>query len=114
MMAYRNFSDTAFPEALPAAMSATTLSPLERTTVLLSLHDGRCSLGESKRFDRIVGALFGVSRPSRLADERLEALRRYAVLLRLDGDAIDPVEAARVRDLGFSAGQLVAVRVLIA
>ncbi|KQM65684.1 hypothetical protein ASE75_05440 [Sphingomonas sp. Leaf17] len=112
-MAYRNFSDTAFTETV-AATAPATLTPLERTTVLLSIHDSRCSLGASPRFDRIVGALFGIARPSRLADVRLEALRRYAILLRMDGDSIDPVETATLRDLGFSAGQMVAVRALIA
>lgn len=117
MMAYRNFSDAPFTDIQPAArpqVEAITLSPLERTTVLLSMHDGRCSLVQSKRFDRVVGALFGISRPSRLADVRLEALRRYAVLLRLEGDAIDPAEAATLREVGFSESQLVAIRVLLA
>ncbi len=111
-MAYRNFSETTLADAAAGA-GPTALAPLERTTVLLSMHDGRCSLGQSRGFDRIVGALFGIARPSRLADVRLEALRRYAVLLRLEGDAIAPTEAATLRDLGFSAGQLVAVRALL-
>lgn len=115
-MAYRNFSEPTFAGTLPTSLSdndAHRLSPLERTTVLLSMHDGRCSLGQARRFDRVIGALFGITRPSRLADVRLEALRRYAVLLRLEGDAIDPAEAVGLQDLGFGAGQILAVKALL-
>ena len=75
---------------------------LARTDPMASLHRG--PLGRMARF------LFGIEAPHRLADARLEALRRYAVLYRVKGETPDALSAARAA--GFSDGELAIVRAL--
>jgi hypothetical protein len=56
-----------------------TLGALEWSIVAMAEKDGISSLREPSRFISALGSLFGVRRPNRLANDRLEALRRLAV-----------------------------------
>jgi hypothetical protein len=83
MMAY-----LAFPESggIPGAATVqapqrdTTLSALEWTIVALAERDRVASLRTPGRVSRAMATLFGGSHNPQLADPRLEALRRMAVL----------------------------------
>lgn len=82
------------------------LSPLELRTVLLSRTDGRASLRAPRRIERLGALLFGSRRVSGLASPRLEALRRFTILYRLDGAALDLAEAMRAEQAGLSTALL--------
>ena len=70
-----------FPKTAPASGPAAvpTLSALEWSVVAMAETDGISSLREPSRFLSALGSLFGVRRPNRLANHRLESLRRLAV-----------------------------------
>jgi hypothetical protein len=88
------------------------LAPQERLVVLLSRRDPLSSLAPRGTGSRLAGWLFGIEAPHRLADEQLEALRRFAVLHRLrQGDAAEAADDAR--GAGFSSAQLAQVRGLV-
>jgi hypothetical protein len=88
------------------------LAPQERLVVLLSRRDPLSSLAPRGTGSRLLGWLFGMKAPHRLADERLEALRRFAVLHRLrQGGAAEAADDAR--RAGFSSAQLAQVRGLV-
>ena len=59
---------------------APRLSALEWSIVAMAERDRVSSLREPGRFSSALSSLFGVRRPNRLANDRLEALRRIAVL----------------------------------
>ena len=88
------------------------LGAQERKVVLLARTDPMSSLQRS-RLSRLTSMIFGIEPPHMLADTRLEALRRYAVLHRVHGRAIATHEVERVRAAGFSEGELARVRALI-
>lgn len=81
-----------------------SLSAIERQVVMLSLGDPRSSLAGQSAWRRRLDALLGLRRPNRLADPRLEALRRLAVLMRLDGFATDASEYEAFTAAGFRPG----------
>jgi hypothetical protein len=62
------------PEVAPAALTA-----LEWSIVAMAEKDSITSLREPSRLISALGSLFGVRRPNRLANDRLESLRRLAV-----------------------------------
>jgi len=86
VMAYLNFSEiqgapTAVRAPVTADAPAATLSALEWSVVAIARKDGIVSLSAPGRLSVALGMVFGGSRPNpQLADERLEALRRIAVL----------------------------------
>ncbi len=101
-------------EGLAGTVSAeAALSPLELRTLQLSLADGRASLRAPRRIERIGAMLFGSRRVSGLANARLEALRRFAILYRLDGARLDSGEVARAEAAGLSRVMLDRVRHVI-
>ncbi|MDG2535726.1 hypothetical protein P6144_18845 [Sphingomonas sp. HITSZ_GF] len=87
------------------------LSPLELQTLQLSQADGRATLRAPRRMERLGGLLFGSRRVAGLANPRLEALRRFAILYRLDG--FDSAEAARAEAAGYTAAALDWVRATV-
>ena len=68
------------PSAAPKADSPAGFSALEWSVVMLARHDRPSSLREPGRFQKFLGHIFGESFNRRLADPKLEALRRMAVL----------------------------------
>lgn len=92
------------------APAEAVLSPIELRTLQLSQADGRASLRGPTRIERLGALLFGSRRVAGLANPRLEALRRFAILYRLEGAAIDAAELARAEAAGLSAALLEQVR----
>lgn len=78
-MAYLAFSEIG---GAPAALTQekASLSALEWSVVALAERDSLASLRAPGRMALALGALFGTKTITKLADERLEALRRIAVL----------------------------------
>ena len=90
------------------------LSALEQCVVALSLFDHPSTIAPPSRFARFVGWVCGTYATNQLADERLEALRRFSILFRQSGGVLPTAEEERARDAGLSitalkeAGRLVA------
>jgi len=84
----------------------TALSAFEWSVVAVARNDSLASLREPGRLAIALGSLFGGSRRSpRLADGRLEALRRIAVLAWHRGFAIANTELKAFLAAGFSMDQ---------
>jgi hypothetical protein len=80
-------------------------SALEWSVIAVSRRDSLSSLEEPGRVSRALGGLFGIGTRSRLADSRLEALRRLAVHAWRRGYAIAQAEIDRFLDAGFTLSQ---------
>lgn len=98
---------TTRPDASPAGERR--LSALEWSVVALARRDRLDSLREPGRLARAVATLFGGSGRARLADPRLEALRRLAVHAWHRGYQLPVSELKEFLRSGFSAEQLDAV-----
>ena len=92
------------PAADPVPTSNERLSALEWSVVAIARKDGRASLNRPGRMAIAMRALFRQHNP-RLADDRLEALRRMAVLTWRDGYTVASREVRAFLDAGFTAGQ---------
>ncbi|MBO9499036.1 MAG: hypothetical protein J7483_06245 [Novosphingobium sp.] len=92
---------------------APALTAIERHAVMVSRADPLSSVRAPSRLDRLVHAVIGLKRVPGLADARLEALRRYAVLYRIQGDRIDAAELARATDGGLDGHALAQVRRIV-
>ncbi|KTE19326.1 hypothetical protein ATE67_15125 [Sphingopyxis sp. H050] len=68
------------PAVAPKAEHPAGFSALEWSVVMLARHDRPTSLREPGRFQTFLGRLLGHGFNRRLADPKLEALRRMAVL----------------------------------
>jgi hypothetical protein len=89
------------------------LTRLERTVVRLSRLDGLISVEQSGRFKRFLVEFFGVRFANRLANARLEALRRYCVVSRIIRGQPPFDEAFILRNGGFSEAALREIEALI-
>lgn len=87
----------AAPKAKPAGFSA-----LEWSVVMLARHDRPSSLREPGRIGKLLGAIFGDGYDRRLADPKLEALRRMAVLTWHHGYAVTTVQIDAFLAAGFT------------
>ena len=83
-----------------------TLTALERSVVALAKRDALSSLREPGRLATAIAAVFGGSRDNRLADPRLEALRRVSVYAWRHGFAVPASEVDAFLEAGFDAEQL--------
>ncbi|MDB5688509.1 MAG: hypothetical protein JWL91_385, partial [Sphingomonas bacterium] len=89
-MAYLNFSES-FSGCATGEVNAAAPAPARDFTAIewmvigLAQRDGLSSLSTPGRLARAMGGLFGLAAGSRLADDRLEQLRRLAVLVRHHG-----------------------------
>jgi len=81
------------------------LSALEWSIVAMAEHDGLASIREPSRYTRALRALFGLKRPNRLANERLELLRRVAVLIWHHGWNVPKSELTAFFGAGFDGDQ---------
>ncbi|MGH6780744.1 MAG: hypothetical protein ACREB5_01370 [Sphingomonadaceae bacterium] len=111
-MAYRAFDEwpqghAAKPTAAHMGLAGKTavFSALELRVIALSVNENAASLEPRSRLGGIIAALFGWKRGNPLADPRLEALRRFAVLARVLGDRLADFEHNSFVDAGFSHGQ---------
>jgi hypothetical protein len=89
-----------------AAAASAGFSALEWSVIALAKRDTLRSLEGASRVSRALGSLFGLGAASRLADPRLEALRRAAVYAWRRGFALPMAEIERFRDAGFVDAQL--------
>lgn len=113
-MAYLNFSESfCGPVAsVPAAEAVgedvtplTGFSAIEWMVIGLAERDGLSSLATPGPIARALGGLFGLGVSSRLADARLEQLRRFAVLVRHHGWRV-PTSEVKAFLTQFTAEQL--------
>lgn len=98
----------------PERRFAQSLSALEQTVVALAVFDDRRTVEPLGPLGRLAARLFGFSRSTKLADARLEALRRYAVLARVDGVGLSETERDAFLAAGFSKHAAAAVQRLTA
>lgn len=89
----------------PAAPATPGFSGLEWSVIALARRDRIASLREPGRISRALRTVFGTSRPSQLADGRLEALRRIAVLAWHRGYAVPVAELRAFLGAGFTTDQ---------
>jgi hypothetical protein len=87
------------------------LTPLERAVIALSRHDPVWSLTRQGRIARWFCGRFG---PLPLANPKLEAVRRYAILRRLHGAALDPQEYDQLQALGFDQSAIGEINACVA
>lgn len=105
-MAYRSFGSMYPTNVAAAADSAPEIfEPLEQTVIALAEADPVASLGAPSRFARFFESWFGFRRHNPLADEKLEALRRFAVLARVAAGSLPAEEVRRFIAAGFSLTQ---------
>lgn len=93
------------PAIVGTAAAPARLSALEWSVVAMAERDGLSSIREPSRFIAALGSLFGLKRPSRLANERLEALRRIAILAWQHRWNVPKSELASFFEAGFTADQ---------
>jgi hypothetical protein len=113
MMAYMEFaghrgaalSAPVLPPARPHPDEAHDLSRREWTIVRLAREDGLSSLREEGRLGRFVRMIFGIERKNPLSNDRLEALRRIAVLSWHHGYNVAPSEIGDFLSSGYSEPQ---------
>lgn len=100
---------TAAPIALPAIPANDTARPdfsrLEWSVIRLARVDSLSTLREPGRFRRFVNWLLGRTGSPELANERLEALRRMAVLSWHFGFTVPGDDVANFLSSGFSPDQ---------
>ncbi|PQM26058.1 hypothetical protein CVO77_13255 [Sphingopyxis lindanitolerans] len=89
--------------AAPKADSPAGFSALEWSVVMLARHDRPASLREPGRVATWLGRIFGGAVGRRLADPRLEALRRMAVLTWHHSYSVPKAELKAFFAAGYSA-----------
>ncbi|WP_156361805.1 hypothetical protein [Sphingomonas sp. Leaf343] len=104
----------ATPAIGPVRATVSRIAPLERQVLHLAAADTRSSLNEPGRIARMLRWVFAVKTANRLADPRLEALRRFAVLARVHGDALPDAEVDRLIGAGFVREALAEICELVA
>lgn len=98
------------PATLPTPGTAHRwFDPLELTVIRLARLDDRRSLRADSRWTRLIGFLFGARRTNRLADARLEVLRRVAVVAWRQGYRIAPHAMTELVTAGFTICQFEAL-----
>jgi alkylhydroperoxidase family enzyme len=90
------------PVSVPAAPPPARFSPLEWLVVALARRERPASLKRPGRIAQALQGLFGRSVPAALADDKLEALRRMAVLSWRHGPAVPAREVDAFLAAGFS------------
>lgn len=100
-----DFDDAEVGGSAETAPSLPHFSGLEWSVIALARRDRIASLREPGRIATALRAVFGTARPGRLADGRLEALRRIAVLAWHHGYAVPVSELRAFLAAGFSSDQ---------
>ncbi len=109
----RGALEQAQARATPRHDPVSRLSMLEHQVIQLARIDGRWSLAGSGRFQSVLATVFGLERPTPLADPRLEALRRYAVALRLSAGRLPRADDDRLIAFGYSSAAIADIRRLV-
>ena len=105
-VAPRSQTAPATAAAAPATHTATGFSALEWSVIAIAQRDTLRSLATPGRMSRALGTVFGLSTASRLADPKLEALRRAAVYARHRGYAMPVTEISNFHENGVSEAQM--------
>lgn len=92
-------------DPVPADAPATQLSALEWSVVAIARNDRLSSLREPSRLSVAMGGLFGARHNPRLADPKLEALRRMAVLSWHHGYTVPTSALNAFTDAGYTIAQ---------
>jgi len=87
------------------ADDATTFTQREWTIISLARRDSMASVQPDTRLARVFRRIFGIERANPLSDDRLEALRRIAVLTWHEGYNVPSSEIAAFLETGFSERQ---------
>lgn len=90
------------------------LSSLEQSVVALSQFDALSTTRAPGPLLRFLHGAFGIEPPNRLANKRLEVLRRYSVILRARAGRPDLHEVKAMKVVGFSDAKIREVDFLIA
>lgn len=93
------------PAIVGTAPPPARLSALEWSVVAMAERDGLSSIREPGRFIAALASFFGMTRTNRLANERLEALRRIAILAWHHRWNVPKSELASFFEAGFTAHQ---------
>jgi hypothetical protein len=98
------------PRAKPSAMVGAAvpqarLSALEWSVVAMAERDGLSSIREPGRLASALSSIFGISHPNRLANDRLEALRRIAIFAWNSGWNVPKRELVSFLAAGFTTDQ---------
>jgi hypothetical protein len=109
-MAYRSFGaptlahggESESVESAADQPAEVRFDPLELKVIALAEADPVASIGSPTRFRRFFERWFGFKLPRPLANERLEALRRFAVLARVTGGRLPAEEVSNFLTAGFS------------
>ncbi|MBU3078525.1 hypothetical protein KOF26_11650 [Sphingomonas sp. XMGL2] len=111
-MAYMDFNAAYAAPALVApapqaeeVLERTGFSPLEWKVIALAHRDRLSSLAEPGPLSRALGSVFGLGTSSRLADPKLEAVRRLAVHAWHKGYALPVSELEAFKAEGFTIAQ---------
>jgi hypothetical protein len=105
-MAYISFADGEFLHASRTAPARqASFSALEWSVVALARRDRLSSLNQPSRIAQALASLFGIWQDPALADGRLEALRRMAVLAWHKGYAVPVSELRAFKAAGFTGDQ---------
>lgn len=101
---------------MPAAekVEEARLSAHEWSIVALAERDGLSSLREPGRLAKAMEALFGLGRPNKLANSRMETLRRIAVFAWRQGWKVPKSELQEFLEAGFTLGQYELIQASIA
>ena len=102
---YAATADTIIDTAPRSENAEPQLSALEWSVVAVARNDSLASLREPSRLGMAMAALFGTRQNPKLADPRLEALRRFAVLAWHHGYTLPVSEIKIFMKAGFSADQ---------
>ncbi|WP_338501389.1 hypothetical protein V6R86_01410 [Sphingomonas kaistensis] len=101
-------------EAASPPAAAARLSALEWSVVALAERDTIASLREPGRIGAALESLFGLGRPNKLANPRLEVLRRVAVFVWRQGWKVPKSELAAFLAEGFTLDQYELIHASIA
>lgn len=109
-VAHPHRHSSAFVSQSPPIVGAATtpparLSALEWSIVAMAEKDGLSSIREAGRYARALRSFFGFRQPNRLANERLETLRRIAILAWHYGWNVPDSELASFFAAGFTSDQ---------
>lgn len=93
------------PSDIVGTSAAPRLTALEWSIVAMAERDGLSSIREPSRYVKAMRALFGLKAPNRLANDRLESLRRVAILAWHYGWNVPKSELKAFLEAGFTSDQ---------
>ncbi len=109
------------PPKTRAFVARSSFGPLEREVVRIALMEGNITVKPdveanawSRGFRRLTAMLVGDRRKGSLANDRLEALRRFTAVVQSGSGALDQGELRRFFRAGYSVRQALEVSLLVA